>query len=235
MRINHNIAALNTHRQLAINNDRTASSLEKLSSGLRINRAGDDAAGLAISEQMRGQIRGLNQATRNAQDGISLIQTAEGALTETHSILQRMRELAVQGASDTLVAADRAAIGTELTQLRGEIGRIADTTQFNGQVLLNGTFGVRLHATADGTLNDVSGTPPTSMHGVTSIDVSGARANTTYTVTQTAIGQLDLSDGAGNTQRLSGLGSHFTGTLNFDRLGVAIGVSNINLSAMPAT
>ena len=106
MIINHNIAALNTYRQLTINNTATGKSLEKLSSGYRINRAGDDAAGLAISEKMRSQIRGLNQATRNAQDGISLIQTAEGALAETHSMLQRMRELAVQAANGTNTDAD---------------------------------------------------------------------------------------------------------------------------------
>jgi len=141
MRINANIAALNTHRQLGVNQANTGRSVERLSSGLRINRAGDDAAGLAISEQMRGQVRGLNQATRNAQDGISLIQTAEGALNETHGILQRMRELAVQAANDTLASTDRTAIGSEITQLHTEIGRIASTTQFNGKILLDGTFG----------------------------------------------------------------------------------------------
>jgi flagellin len=136
MRINNNLMALNTHRQLAINNTATAKSLEKLSSGYRINRAGDDAAGLAISEKMRGQIRGLNQASRNAQDGISLIQTAEGALTETHAILQRMRELAVQAASDTNATADRTAIKNELTQLHSEITRIANNTEFNTKKLI---------------------------------------------------------------------------------------------------
>lgn len=136
MRINHNIMALNTHRQLSINNTATAKSLEKLSSGYRINRAGDDAAGLAISEKMRAQIRGLNQASRNAQDGISLIQTAEGAMTETHAILQRMRELAVQAANGTNVTADRTAIKEELIQLHSEITRIADNTEFNNKKLL---------------------------------------------------------------------------------------------------
>jgi flagellin len=111
--------------------------MEKLSSGLRINRAGDDAAGLAISEKMRGQIRGLDQASRNAQDGISLIQTAEGALNETHSILQRMRELAVQAANDTNVGEDRDQIGKEIAQLQAEIDRIADQTEFNTKKLLN--------------------------------------------------------------------------------------------------
>jgi flagellin len=140
MRINHNIAALNTYRQLGAANNGQMKSMEKLSSGLRINRAGDDAAGLAISEKMRGQIRGLEMAGKNAQDGISLIQTAEGALNETHSILQRMRELAVQGANDTNVTADRQAIQDELNQLMSEIDRIADTTEFNTQNLLDGAF-----------------------------------------------------------------------------------------------
>src|SRR5690606_11169943 len=136
MRINNNIMALNTHRQLGINNTSTAKSLEKLSSGYRINRAGDDAAGLAISEKMRAQIRGLNMASKNAQDGISLIQTAEGGLSETHAILQRMRELAVQSANDTNVSVDRNEIQKEIDQLAKEISRIADTTEFNTQNLL---------------------------------------------------------------------------------------------------
>ena len=146
MRINHNISALNTYRQLNVNTTNGTKSLEKLSSGLRINRAGDDAAGLAISEKMRGQIRGLNQAERNSQDAISLIQTAEGALNETHSILQRMRELAVQAASDTntgtteSVATDRAEIQKEIDQLSAEITRISDDTEFNTMKLIDGTF-----------------------------------------------------------------------------------------------
>ncbi len=138
MRINHNISALNTYRQLSANNTNTSKSLEKLSSGLRINRAGDDAAGLAISEKMRGQIRGLDQAASNANDGISLIQTAEGALNETQSILQRMRELAVQASNDTNTANDRAEIQKEIDQLTQEIDRIGNTTEFNTKKLLNG-------------------------------------------------------------------------------------------------
>ncbi len=138
MRINHNIASLNTYRQLTANSANGSKSLEKLSSGLRINRAGDDAAGLAISEKMRAQIRGLDQASRNAQDGISMIQTAEGALNETHSILQRMRELANQAASDTNVGVDRSEIQKEINQLSSEINRIGNTTEFNTQKLLNG-------------------------------------------------------------------------------------------------
>ncbi|MBN8193951.1 flagellin [Bacillus sp. NTK074B] len=140
MRINHNIAALNTYRQLNSASTNQSKSMEKLSSGLRINRAGDDAAGLAISEKMRGQIRGLDQAQRNAQDGISLIQTAEGALNETHSILQRMRELAVQSSNDTATDADRNEIQKEVTQLVDEIDRIAGTTEFNTKKLLDGSL-----------------------------------------------------------------------------------------------
>ncbi len=140
MRINNNIMALNAHRQLSINNTNTQKSLEKLSSGYRINRAGDDAAGLAISEKMRAQIRGLNMASKNAQDGISLIQTAEGALTEAHAILQRMRELAVQSANDTNVDLDRQALQDEINQLAEELSRIANNTEFNTQKLLDGSF-----------------------------------------------------------------------------------------------
>ncbi|MEW6181614.1 MAG: flagellin [Bacillota bacterium] len=140
MIINHNIMALNAWRGLGQTNNALGKSLEKLSSGMRINRAADDAAGLAISEKMRGQIRGLNQAVRNAQDGISLLQTAEGALNESHSILQRMRELAVQAANDTNTTADRQQIQTEVTQLLTEIDRIANNTEFNTQKLLNGTL-----------------------------------------------------------------------------------------------
>ena len=149
MRINTNISAMNAHRQLGINTNLGAKSMEKLSSGLRINRAGDDAAGLAISEKMRGQIRGLTQASRNAQDGISLIQTAEGALNETHSILQRMRELAVQSATDTNTQVDRAEIQKEVDQLAAEITRIADTTEFNTQKLLEGSFQAKIHIGAN--------------------------------------------------------------------------------------
>lgn len=138
MRINHNIAALNTYSRLSSATSAQARSLEKLSSGQRINRAGDDAAGLAISEKMRAQIRGLNQASRNAQDGISMIQTAEGALNETHSILQRMRELAVQAANATYTDSDRSEIQKEVNQLSSEINRISGTTEFNKQVLLDG-------------------------------------------------------------------------------------------------
>lgn len=160
MRINHNITALNTYRQLSMNNTSGAKSIEKLSSGLRINRAGDDAAGLAISEKMRAQIRGLEMASKNAQDGISLIQIAEGALNETHSILQRMRELAVQSANDTNTADDRAELQKEIDQLLSEIDRIGNTTEFNTKKLLNGGA-------------SVSGTVGSDLTGVTIVGGTG--------------------------------------------------------------
>lgn len=178
MRINHNIAALNTYRQLSANSANGARSLEKLSSGLRINKAGDDAAGLAISEKMRGQIRGLDQAQRNAQDSISLIQTAEGALNETHSILQRMRELAVQSSNDTNTAADRSEIQKEIDQLATEVTRISTDTEFNTKKLLNGDMGK--------TFSEVSNTMTTSLSNlrITGSTVTGG----TYNIITTAAG-----------------------------------------------
>ncbi|MGX8236987.1 flagellin Hag [Exiguobacterium undae] len=136
MIINHNITALNTHNKLSAASNAQSKSMEKLASGLRINKAGDDAAGLAISEKMRAQVRGLDQASRNAQDGISLIQTAEGALNETHDILQRMRELSVQSSNDTNTTTDRGELQKEFDQLVDEVDRIAGTTEFNTQNLL---------------------------------------------------------------------------------------------------
>ena len=140
MVVQHNLQAANTNRQLGITTSAQAKSTEKLSSGYKINRAADDAAGLSISEKMRSQIRGLNKASSNAQDGVSLVQTAEGALNETHSILQRMNELATQAANGTNTSVDRSAIRAELDQLTSEIDRIQSTTQFNTMNLLDGTF-----------------------------------------------------------------------------------------------
>ena len=140
MVVQHNLTAMNANRQLGITTSAQAKSSEKLSSGYKINRAGDDAAGLTISEKMRSQVRGLNKASSNAQDGVSLIQVAEGALNETHSILQRMNELATQAANDTNTTADRTAIQKELDQLTSEIDRIQSTTQFNTMNLLDGSF-----------------------------------------------------------------------------------------------
>lgn len=204
MRINHNIAALNTYRQLSSANDAQSKSMEKLSSGLRINRAGDDAAGLAISEKMRGQIRGLDMASKNSQDGISLIQTAEGALNETHSILQRMRELAVQGANDTNVTADRTAIQDELNQLMSEIDRIADTTEFNTQNLLGGSF--------SGTLQIGANDGQTINIQISRMDTTGLSINSgisvgTNALASTTIDKLDTAIEAVSTQR-SKLGAY---------------------------
>ena len=140
MVVQHNLSAMNTNRQMGVVTSALQKSTEKLSSGYKINRAGDDAAGLSISEKMRSQIRGLNKASDNAQDGISLIQVAEGALNETHSILQRMNELATQAANDTNTSTDRTAIKAEIDQLTSEINRIQSTTQFNTQNLLDGKF-----------------------------------------------------------------------------------------------
>ncbi|MGO4346879.1 flagellin [Paenibacillus sp. MCAF9] len=179
MIINHNIAALNTHRQLSTNTAATSKSIEKLSSGLRINRAGDDAAGLAISEKMRGQIRGLDMASKNGQDGISLIQTAEGALNETHSILQRMRELAVQSSNDTNTASDRGELQKEINQLTAEIDRIGTTTEFNTKKLLNGGASVAGTVTGANAAN-------ISILGGTGDTKVGALANITATTAATA-------------------------------------------------
>jgi flagellin len=152
MIINNNISALNAYRNTNDVNTRVEKSMEKLSSGLRINRAGDDAAGLAISEKMRGQIKGLDMATKNAQNGISMIQTSEGALNETHAIIQRMRELAVQSANDTNTDSDREKLQLEGTQLVEELNRIAETTEFNTRTLMDGEFesdGVKFHIGAN--------------------------------------------------------------------------------------
>ncbi|WP_208587497.1 flagellin N-terminal helical domain-containing protein [Gracilibacillus suaedae] len=195
MIINNNIPAMNTHRQLGINQGNMQSSMEKLSSGLRINRAGDDAAGLSISEKMRSQIRGLDQASRNSQDGISMIQTAEGALDETHSILQRMRELAVQSSNDTNVDQDREALQNEFDELGKELGRIKDNTQFNKQNLLDGSTGqsgtVSIQVGAnEGELTNIDFT--TSGVDLTSV-VSGAQGEdiSTFSGAQSAVTEIE--------------------------------------------
>ena len=201
MRINNNLMAMNAHRELTINSNAQAKSLEKLSSGLRINRAGYDAAGLAISEKMRGQIRGLQQGSRNAQDGISLIQTAEGALNETHSILQRMRELAVQSSNDTYVAADRANIDAELNQLSSEVTRIATTTQFNTQNLLSGGLAagslvLLIGANANEVLSVTIGNMDATSLGLTAASSLGTTASA-----QVAITDINSAIGIVSTQR----------------------------------
>jgi flagellin len=225
MRINHNIAALNTYNKLNSASEAQGKSMEKLSSGLRINRAGDDAAGLAISEKMRGQIRGLDQAGRNAQDGISLLQTAEGALNETHDILQRMRELTTQAANDTLQPEDRTAIKAETDQLTDEIDRIASTTQFNGKNLLTGNLGVK--ASGGSALIPLTGA------GVT-IDASGVNTGSTLSFSVTG-NNISLDNGSGVVQTIAvsdataiGAGS----TLDFDKIGLKLTfAANTDVSA----
>lgn len=189
MIINHNIAALNTLNNLSKNTAATQKSLEKLSSGFRINRAGDDAAGLAISEKMRGQIRGLDMAAKNAQDGVSMIQTAEGALNETHDILQRMRELAVQSGSDTNTTDDRAEIQKEVDDLISEIDRIATTTQFNGQNLLDqtggttGQFTFQIGANADQKIDVTFADMQAAALGVDGVDLGTDAAGSSTAIT----------------------------------------------------
>ncbi|MFH0065827.1 flagellin [Peribacillus sp. NPDC056705] len=182
MIINHNISALNTHRQLSSATNAQSKSMEKLASGMRINRAGDDAAGLAISEKMRGQIRGLDQASRNSQDAISLIQTAEGALNETTDILQRMRELATQASTDTNTTNDRGEIQKEMDSLTSEINRIGNTTEFNTQKLLNGAKDSAT-AVSGATIQsgDLSGLFDTNLDGLDKINLNGQDVTLTST------------------------------------------------------
>ncbi len=222
MRINHNIASMNTYRQLTVNNSALAKSTEKLSSGLRINRAGDDAAGLAISEKMRGQIRGLDQAQRNAQDGISYIQTAEGALNETHSILQRMRELAVQSASGSNTDTDRAAIQDEIKQLKSEVDRIASTTEFNTMKLLDGS---------KGTTAAVSGTDTHKLGGTTIADAS--LTADTYQLKSVAAGTLSATVGTSTTGITSSAAFDFTDTTKI--AGLDLGEYTLEFKGSSAT
>ncbi len=191
MVVQHNLSAMNTNRQLGITTGAQAKSTEKLSSGYRINRAGDDAAGLTISEKMRSQIRGLNKASTNAEDGVSLIQTAEGALNEAHSILQRMNELATQAANDTNTDSDRTAIDKELKALTAELDRIASTTQFNTMNLLDGNFKdkkLQVGALEGQTISISVDAMNATAIGITGIDVSdNAKAGASMTKIQGAI------------------------------------------------
>jgi flagellin len=240
VRINTNIEALNAQRNLTATAAVFAKSVEKLSSGLRINRAADDAAGLAISEKLKAQVTGLNQAQRNAQDGVSMVQTAEGALTEVHSMLNRIRELAVEAANSTLSSSDAASVSTEITALLAEINRITGATTFNGQYLLTGALSVSQNGGGIATgaaLN--TGANAT----VASVDVSGAKASTTYTLTAQG-GSVTLSDGTGLSQQValtSTIGATGTETINFGNLGVkltvvgASGKTDANLATDLAT
>lgn len=230
MRINHNIAALNTHRQMSINTLGAGKSIEKLSSGLRINRAGDDAAGLAISEKMRGQIRGLDQSSRNAQDGISLIQTAEGALNETHSILQRMRELAVQAANGTSTNGDKQTIQDEVNQLVSEIDRIATDTEFNTKKLLNGDLS---QTSKFATYANTSGLSNITSVQANSIASLGSNVGIDVAVDATS-GHLNAATGSvfafGNFSGASGL-SLLTALSGTTAAGLQVG-DEINISAV---
>jgi flagellin len=213
MRINTNIAAMNTYTKLNSASTAQAKSLEKLSSGLRINRAGDDAAGLAISEKMRGQVGGLNQAVSNAQDGINLIQTAEGGLNETHAILNRMRDLAVQSANDTNSDDDRLVIQKEVDQLAQEITRIATKTDFNGKKILNGTDGtaIKLQIGANAT-DEITLAIGKMDASATGLKVEGASAtqgldvSTDAAAASTAITTIDTAIKSVSTER-SNLGA----------------------------
>ena len=194
MVVQHNMAASNANRQLGISTNTLSKSTEKLSSGYRINRAADDAAGLSISEKMRSQIRGLNKASSNAQDGISAIQTAEGALNEAHSILQRMNELATQSANDTNTRADRTAVQSEVNALTNELSRIASTSQFNTQNLLDGTFtakNLQVGALENQKITISIGTMNAKALGVDSLDVkSFTKAGSAMTLIQKAISKV---------------------------------------------
>lgn len=210
MIINHNISALNTFNKLSSNTKAAQSALEKLSSGLRINKAGDDAAGLAISEKMKAQVNGLDQASSNAQNGISLIQTAEGALSETQSILQRMNDLAVQATNDTNTDQDRTAIQAEVSQLTQEIDRIANTTQFNTKNLLNGGVGVNTTISgADAAKFAVLGGSADTQAGA-NLSVTAATAATTANTSTTKTSFSGASDTLAASSNLTVGGHSFT-------------------------
>lgn len=219
MIINHNIGAMNTYRQMNVNQNAASSSMEKLSSGLRINKAADDAAGLSISEKMRGQIRGLDQASRNAQDGISLIQTAEGALSETHDILQRMRELTVQAGNGTNQSEDLEKIQQEISQLSKEMTSIGEKTQFNGKNLLDGTLG----ATTSNEGASVNG----SDDALKILDVTGASIADGYQLSSTdgvSVNEFTLTSADGSLSQTISVTDVTTmnngDVLDFDKLGV---------------
>ena len=219
MRITHNISAMFAYRQYSMHNQAIAKSVERLSSGLRINSAADDPAGLAISEKMRAQIRGLDMATKNCEDAVSLLQTAEGALNETHAILQRMRELAVQAGSDTNGdGVDRNALDAEFQQLSKEIDDIAKKTRYNSMNLLNGSFGVSV---------DEAASTAYAAAGIVSIDASGAAAGETFTITDLGsdLTVTRASDGASYT--IAG-GSMASGkqTLDVEAFGITIKTSD---------
>lgn len=200
MVVQHNLQAMNTNRQLGITTSAQAKSTEKLSSGYRVNRAADDAAGLSISEKMRSSIRGLKKASTNAQDGISMVQTAEGALNETHSILQRMNELATQAANDSNTTIDRSAIQAEINQLVSEIDRIQSTTQFNTMNLLDGSFAgkhLQVGALAGQNIDITISNMDSATLGVDALSVTGfTEAGSAMTKIQSAIDKVSTQRSA---------------------------------------
>lgn len=229
MRINTNISALNSWRNLSVTGNLMAKSLEKLSSGYRINRAADDAAGLAVSEKMRSQTSGLKQAARNAQDGISLIQTAEGALNESHAILQRMRELTVQAGNGTNKADDLQKIQEEITNLVAELDGIAQRTEFNGQKLIDGTLGAK--AANEG--SDLTGVGALKI-----VDVAGAKVGAVYQVTAAAT-SLTVVSADGNLTQTIDIAATATVKVgdryNFDKIGVTLEATTTDISTVGAT
>ena len=225
LRINTNVGAINAHRNLVSNDTALSKSLEKLSSGFRINKASDDAAGLAISEKMRGQINGINQSMQNAQDAISMLNTAEGALNETESILQRMRTLTVQGASDTLAASDRANISLELNQLSSELDRISTNTEFNKTTLLSGCISggvnIQIGANAGQGMTVSIGTMSSGALTVSTLLVdTAANASTT-------LGQIDTAIATVSTERAK-IGAYVN---RLEHTIANLGVSSENLQA----
>jgi flagellin len=232
MFINTNVSALNAQRNLNVTGGKMSKALEQLSSGLRINRAADDAAGLAISEKMRSQIRGMKMGLRNAQDGVSMIQTAEGALNETHAILQRMRELTVQAGSTILSASDRTMVGEELLTLRNELDNIASRSRFNGLNLLTGALSVTATAYVAPAITGVGTATAT-------LDVSKADAGTTYALTS-AVAALTVTNTTTNvaqTITVAAMGGAVgdTQTINFDALGVKFTIDQTILGGITGT
>ena len=226
LQINTNVAALNAQRNLSSTNHRLGVLFEQLSSGLRVNRAADDAAGLAISEKMRAQIRGMQQGQRNAQDGISMLQTTEGALNEVHSIFQRIREMSVQAGNTSLSSSDRQAIGEEMLALKSEIDNIGSRTRFNGQTLLNGSLTVTLDAAASNLDTDTVAANGATV-SVASIDVGDALGGTTYTLSNPGGASLAMSytSGAVTTTEsvtLVDMGANATQAVTFGNLGVIV-------------
>ncbi|HEX4384669.1 MAG TPA: flagellin [Myxococcales bacterium] len=226
--IRTNVASVDAQRNLSNTTNDLNSALSHLSSGFRITSASDDAAGLAISENLKSQVSGANQAVRNAQDGISMVQTAEGGMSEQTSMLQRMRELGVEGANDTLSGSDRSNINAELQQLLSEFNGESQRTRFNGQTLLSGSLQTQQAATstvqAGGQFNTTGGNA-----SISSVDVSSAKAGDTYTFTSTAAGTLTATRGSDNvaqTITLAAIGANGTSKLDFSSLGLSINVAS---------